>query len=156
MDTNILVDAARDYYRFRFETRFWSWLLDARRQGQITSIQQVRSEIHEVNPEFQQWLTTAAAQSFFLAPEAEWVPRYSEVISYVETTYLPGKPRDDFANGADGWLLAAAIARGDGILTFEKPAPDSQTKPKIPTVALHFGVPCSDPWQVYEDFNARF
>ena len=156
LDTNILVDAARAYYRFSFGTRYWDWLLAANTQGNVGSIQQVRAEIHELNPDFRRWLQTAVNQGFFMAPLPEWMPHYTAVMSYVTNSYQPGKDRDDFANGADGWLIAAAIVSGGAILTFEKPAPASPTKPKIPTVAQHFSVQCVDPWQAYEDLNARF
>lgn len=70
--------------------------------------------------------------------------------------YDDSKERSAFANGADGWLIAAAMQLGATIVTLEKPAPNSTTKPKIPTVANHFQVPCTEPWNAYEELNAKF
>ena len=156
VDTNILIAAARDYYRFSYGTRYWDWLLAAHRQGSLYSIQQVRDEIEEVDASFQAWLDQGETQNFFLETVPEWVPLYQRVIGYVTSSYEDSKERADFANGADGWLIAAALCYQGTVLTFERPAPQSTSKPKVPTVAEAFQVACQTPWQVYEDLGAQF
>ena len=156
LDTNILIAAARDYYRFSYGPGFWSWILDAQQAGRLWSTKQVLGEIHEVNQDFRNWLDFADKQGFFVETQSEWISHYQNAIQHVSTRYKDGKYKSDFVNGADPWLLAAAAHYGGTVLTLEQPAPNSDKKPKIPTVADALGIGWSEPWSVYEELEARF
>lgn len=156
LDTNILITAARDYYRFSFGPGFWSWILKENQEKRLWSIDLVRKEIREENQEFSYWLNFASQQGFFVQTQPEWIGHYQNAIQHVSTRYKDGQYKSDFVNGADPWLLAAAAHYGGTVLTLEQPAPNSTTKPKIPTVADALGIGWSEPWSVYEELQARF
>jgi hypothetical protein len=62
----------------------------------------------------------------------------------------------DFANGADGWLVAYARAKGCVVVTQEVPAPDARRKVPIPNVCQAFDVPFVNTFEMLRALGVQF
>ena len=62
----------------------------------------------------------------------------------------------DFASGADGWLIAYALARGRVLVTHEVVAPEARRKVPIPNVCEQFHVRYVDTFGMLRELAVRF
>lgn len=80
--------------------------------------------------------------------QREIIPKYAEVMQYIqECGFYNEKGLNEWARNeiADPWLIAAAVAKGYKLITFEQSAGSLNAKNKsgrvkIPDVAKHFDV----------------
>jgi len=66
------------------------------------------------------------------------------------------KAKDEFAGGADGWLVAYAISTGYTAVTQEVLAPYVKKKVPIPNVCQHFNVTCIDTFEMMRKLGMRY
>jgi len=62
----------------------------------------------------------------------------------------------DFANGADGWLVAFAKSKGRIVVTHEVLDPNIRRKVPIPNVCNAFGVNYVDTFAMLRELGVRF
>lgn len=60
-----------------------------------------------------------------------------------------------FANGADGWLVAYARAKGHVVVTHEQLSADVRRKVPIPNVCNAFGVRYVDTFEMLRELGVR-
>ena len=138
LDSDVLISAYRVHYAPDFCPGFWDCLSSYLGTGRLLIIDPVRAEID--SPAYLvQWVDLLPPQAF--AP----------IDSAVSTTYsliadwVQGNPQftqsalNDFAEGADGWLVAYAIEHNAIVVTNEVSAPGSRNIVKIPDVCNQFG-----------------
>jgi len=147
LDSCVLIDAHKEYYAPDLCPGFWA-VLDYHCAGAqaVRSIDQVRGELRLGNktdalrlwaeqPSRDSWFEDSSAPDVFAA--------YARVITFVQNSpqYLQGA-KAQFASGADGWLIAHALARGSTIVTHETYDQQIRKKAPIPNICRHFNVRC--------------
>lgn len=169
LDTNILVQAHRQYYPFDLSPAFWDALIREHGKGRIFSISIVKHEICRSHPKqgeddkepdvpdlLEQWVRTAVPDSFFLEPDDAAITKYRTVMQWVvsQTRYSEAE-QARFASGADGWLIAYASVHGMIVVTHEKPEPTG-SKVKIPDVCRQFDVSYANTFEMLRRLKVRF
>ena len=156
LDTNVFINAAQKYYGLDFCPGFWQWLqqnLDC-----LHSIDMVKSELVAKDDDLSAWCNEHLPSEFFCEVDDEVHRCYDEVVKYVLS--LPEVPfnqhkKDDFFRGADPMLVAYAMKHGDTLVTNEKYNPAAHKKIYLPNIANHFGVACTDIFEVMRQLQAK-
>lgn len=144
LDTNVFIDASETYYANDICPSFWRWLSHA---DQIRSIKEVKDELLKGNDGLSRWIKAELSNDFFRPISGNTRKRMSAIADYV-LNQLGGnysmEVRQEFLQGADSWLIAAAMENGDTIVTHEKRNIDHRETKKVylPTVAKAFDIRC--------------
>jgi hypothetical protein len=122
----------------------------------VESIDRVRDELDKED-ELAEWASSNFVRAFSSTDQEDVINAYAEVMTWVQ-----GQPqfydaaKADFARGADGWLVAYAVAKGRVIVTHEVPAPDARSRVPIPNVCEPFQVRFVDTFVMLRELRARF
>lgn len=149
IDANTFMAAARLYYAYDLLPSFWKIFGDKIKEGNVVLLDMVKNEINKGEDELQKWVIER--QDDFQCcnhVDPEIIPKYAAVMQYIQKCGLYNeKGLNSWARNdvADPWLIAAAIAKGYTIITFEQSAgqlnsKNKSGKVKIPDVAGYFGV----------------
>lgn len=156
MDSNALIQAKNQFYRFSFCPGFWDWIAAEHAKEALFSIAKVKEELEERADELSNWAGKVIPSSFFIRPTAEVVTTQAVVSRWVnaQAAYSP-QEKARFLSKADPWLIAEAIQHGHQIITFEELVPPSSSKVKIPNVATNFGIQTFSLYGVIEASGAQ-
>jgi hypothetical protein len=82
--------------------------------------------------------------------------RYAQIAAHVHEKYTE-KPQQvrEFLAGADGWVIAYALATEGVVVTMENER-SYRSKIKLPTVARVFDVPVRDTYKMLDELGADF
>ena len=154
MDTNIFIEAKNSYYAFDICPGFWDWL---RRCVEVKSVSMVKEELLRGNDKLAEWIKDHLSDGFFIKEDSEIQSNYRAIANHVFS--LPNfklAEKQHFLDGADGWLVAAAMSRRDVIITHETNDKNCKRKIHIPVVAEHFNVQCQKIYDVLRALRVRF
>ena len=92
------------------------------------------------------------------------IGKYQDVLAHIQTntTLYNSKALAEWSdnNRADAWIVAASIANGYNLVTFERSNSSLGTSltshPKIPDIAAHFGVKCVNLYEMMRDLGFKF
>ena len=161
IDSNSLIQPARAYYPFDFAPSFWGQLRPKISLDKIAVLDKVYGELLKGTDELVEWAGSLPDSCVLPTKDARIAKAYTDVLDYIQQS----KNYNDAAlrrwsqfDIADPWLIAAAMAYGYKILTFEQSAgiiTDPSRNPKIPDIARHFQVPCVSLFDMMrrEDFH---
>lgn len=125
--------------------------------GRIRSIDRVRQELERGKDALASWAGTHFSDAFVSSDETEVVQSFAEIMSWVQgQSQYSDAAKTDFANVADGWLVAYARAKRCVIVTHEEPAPDARRKVPIPNVCRAFNVRFVDTFDMLRNLGVRF
>lgn len=157
LDANVFIEAARRYYAFDLHTPFWDILEQHAQNGVVESIDRVRDELEKEEDELARWTQNNFGRAFCSTDQEDIIGAYGAVMTWVQgqPQYIDAA-RADFAGGADGWLVAYAIARGRVIVTQEVVAPEARRKVPIPNVCDHFRVRYVDTFRMLRELSVHF
>lgn len=131
LDTNVFIQAHRQWYRFSFASGFWQVLLSQHKAGTITSIDRVRKEIKKGDTLYE-WVDKSAPRSLF--PTSKQVAvgnKYKEIIS---------------------WVMAYAYAYGMTVVSHEVSS-QAKSRVKMPDVCKKFGIGYRDTFYMLDDLK---
>jgi hypothetical protein len=140
VDSDTLIRAKNDFYRFETAPGFWDCLESAHKRGLIFSVSAVRHELtgedHLAN-----WAKKMGTK-FFLNPDSFVQSSLTKIAEWVGNhgTYSDAA-KQDFLKKADFVLAGHAHAYSYTVVTFEKHA-ESKHVIKIPSVCKQFAVKC--------------
>ncbi|MEW6357078.1 MAG: DUF4411 family protein [Planctomycetota bacterium] len=156
LDADVFIRAARDYYAFDLSTQFWEILLEHAGDGRVCSIDRVKKELDRGKDELAEWANNQFSDAFASTDRDEVVESYREIMQwvYAQTQFMDAA-KADFADGADGWLVAYAIVDRRIVVTQEVLAPDVRRKVPIPNVCQAFGVRSVDVFAMLRMLRAR-
>ena len=136
---------------------FWAALDAENRAGRVFSVEEVYRELErhiensrENNPgmrPLREWIQQRRA-TLFIQPGAAESAAMGRVSDFATATYSPAHCRR-FLNGADPWLIAAAMVSGGSVVTNERPNQLPNPNPvtglidsaiKIPNICNRFNV----------------
>ena len=157
LDANVFMEAARRYYAFDIAPGFWESLVHHAANGQLHSIDRVKHEIERGRDELATWATSQFSEAFASTDEEDIIESYSEVMSWVQAQrQFSDAAKADFADGADGWLVAYARSQGDVVVTHEVLDPATRRKVPIPNVCQASGVSYVDTFEMLRQLGVRF
>lgn len=160
IDANVIINAARHYYRPSLTRIFWDSLGNCIKQGSVCVLKIVADEIAEAPKSYEaEWIASYA--DYFLAQKtAEVTEEVKRIYDFLNS--------DQFKRGtaakwkleadADPWLGAIGLARGWTVVTEETDPGDPEKggrigRPKIPFVCRHLGVRCINTFQMLEELG---
>ncbi len=156
LDTNVFIEAYKRYYAFDICPGFWHCLLHHNQNCLLISIDQVKNEIEVGKDKLWQWVASAPA-SMFVSSEAKSVQNgYIKIMNWVAHRYSNTNAIVDFAQGADGWLVAYAMVHGAVVVTDEQPRPNARKRVLIPAVCNQFRVPFMGTFEMLRRLGVQF
>jgi hypothetical protein len=157
LDANVFIEASLRYYAFDIAPPFWENLIRYANDGLVQSIDMIKLEIDKGKGPLANWLNNEFDFAFMSTDDNDVISAYSDIMNWVDNQhrFIPAA-KAEFANNADGWLIAFAKAKGCIVVTHEQPAPDSQKKVKIPDVCDAFNVVWTDTFKMLRALGFRF
>jgi hypothetical protein len=141
LDANVFIQAKDQYYSFELCPGFWSSLIDQHSKNRIFSIDKIRDEI-KGDPSLGKWILEDAPPEFFKkTKDIAVVKALGELNIWVNSSpQFTAAAKAEFADSADGWLVAYAKVNGHVVVTHEVYQPEARNRVKIPNVCRQFGV----------------
>lgn len=156
LDANVFIQAYRNYYPFDIALGFWEALVHHAQNGRIVSIDRVKAEIDRGNDQLKEWANEVFSPYFASTSSPECIDAYRQVIAWVESEeQFRRSAKDEFASGADGWVIAYAMAQGYVVVSTEKLNLEVQRRVPIPNVCHQFNVRCIDTFQMLRELKVR-
>ena len=120
VDTNVLITAKNSFYATDIVPSFWSRMEDSISEGKCIILDAVDEEIHNGNDELAAWLDKKNFREHILRAkeDSEVLEKYRTISNEVmgDAVFAQGE-KDRFLDGADPWLIAAAMKWGHTIVT---------------------------------------
>jgi hypothetical protein len=157
LDSNVFIEAAHRYYAFDLAPRFWESLVEHAVNGRIQSIDRIKLELERGKDALATWAKKHFGHAFASTDEADVVESYRDIMNWVNgERQFSDAAKADFANGADGWLIAHARAKRCVVVTHEVGAPDARRRVPIPNVCQTFDVPFIDTFEMLRRLGVRW
>lgn len=157
LDANVFIEASRRYYAFDLAPPFWESLVHHASNGRVRSVDRIKKELERGKDELAKWAKSHFSHAFVLTDETDVIQSYGEIMTWVQAqSQFLDAAKADFANGADGWLVAYAKIHACVIVTHEVPAADARRKVPIPNVCRAFDVPFIDTFEMLRKLGVRF
>jgi hypothetical protein len=156
VDSDVLIQAHRQYYAFDICPGFWDALIYHHTQGKLFCIDKIHDEITGADA-LAQWVKNVVPKSFFHKTDVlQTVQKYKEIMTWVQSHHFTEGAKDEFAKVADGWVVAYACANSFSVVTQEKLELERRNKVKIPNVCEQFGVPYCNSFTMLRNFADSF
>lgn len=157
LDANVFIEAARKYYAFDLAPKFWESLVQHAIEKDIISIDYVKKELLRGKDDLAKWAKEDFSEGFVSTDENDVILSYKDVITWVQNqTQYTNAAKSDFAEGADGWLVAYARIKNHVIVTHEQFNPMIRRKVPIPNVCQAFEMQPIDTFEMLRRLGVRF
>ena len=156
LDADVFIEAASTYYAFDIAPKFWEILINLADDNQITSIDFVQTELLRGNDELATWIEEEFDSAFASTDDTDVSVHYAEIMNWVndEDQYFD-YAKADFARGADGWIIAYAMAKNLDVVTLERLNPVIKRKVPIPNVCQNFGISFMDTFSMLRNLGVQ-
>ena len=156
LDANVFMTAHHDYYAPDLCPGFWKCLEHYSREGRLSSIDRVRSEV--LSPDkLVKWVKQAPSNLFRSSAQRKVVDAFSEMQTWVQgNDQFLSPAKDDFARVADGWLAAYAKVHGAIVVAQEVFDPNVRRRVPLPNVCKKFDVAYRNTFEMLRDLGVRF
>jgi predicted nucleic acid-binding protein len=156
LDANVFIEAARNYYPFDLVPAFWAVLETHSETERIKSIDRVLDELKKGRDELAEWAASEFADAFASTNEESTVKEFADVMNWAQAqAQFTDAAKAEFAQAADGWLVAYASAHGHTVVTHEVYSAEIQKKVKIPNVCQALGVPYVNTFDMLRGLGVR-
>jgi hypothetical protein len=157
LDANVFIEAARRYYAFDLAPGFWKSLEEYATNGRVKSIDRIKKELDRGKDELTNWVNSHFSHAFVSTDEVMVIEAYKEIMNWVNTqSQFFDEAKAEFADGADGWLVAYAKVKSYVVVTHEVPASDVRRKVPIPNVCQEFKVCFVDTFKMLRDLGVQW
>jgi hypothetical protein len=157
LDANVFIQAHRRYYAFDLAPRFWTGLAEHAATGQVESIDRVKSELEQGKDELAVWACGAFVRAFASTDEESVTRAFGSIMNWVsQQRQFSDAAKAEFAQGADGWLVAYAQAKGRVVVTHEVLDLNVRKKVPIPNICQAFAVPWVDTFAMMRELGLRW
>jgi len=154
LDTNVLIDANRDYYPLHRVAEFWEWLVFMGNKGLVKMPIEFYEEVSEGTDELAKFMRKAEVKSALLFIEEVDSSLVSKV---VDDGYANNLTDDETEKlGRDPFLIAYCLKDKENrcIVTTENSKPRQQRANRhIPDVCSFFDVQCLNTFQFISELN---
>lgn len=157
LDSNVFITAKNSYYAFDLVPQFWDELVRIADLGIAKSVDAVREKLVRGKDSLARWAKEHAAVLFDSTDDEHVVTCYEQVIQWVtDNAQFKASAKTKFAEGADGWVVAYAMAHHATIVSLETMVdPMVKSRVKIPNVASQFGVRCIDTYGMLREMDIQ-
>lgn len=158
LDSNPFIEAKNRHYGFDIVPGFWSSLIAQHELKRVESIDRVRDELIEQDDEIKEWIDRDAPETFFKKSEDQNVIHtFQEIVRlvYAESQYTSAA-KAEFADVADGWVIAYAHANDMIIVTHEEYAPEAKRKVPMPNICVELNVEYINTFEMLRRLEERF
>ena len=157
IDASVFIQAARGYYAFDLAPGFWQSLIDHAGNKRVCSIDHVKHELERGKDDLATWAKTDFAHAFLSTDEQDVVDSYRDAMAWVQSqAQFFAAAKAEFANVADGWLVAFAKAKNCIVVTHEVPEPNRRNKIKIPHVCQALDVRYVNTFEMLRDLGVQW
>lgn len=160
VDSNVFITAKNLYYAFDICPGFWKSVIVHHQQGQVHSVDRVRSELlaGRETEDLVKWVKNDLPGGFFLDTNGgEVSAAYGDIMLWVQRkAQFFDNAKAQFATGADGWLVAYAKVHSAIVVTTEQPSPEAKSRVPLPNVCDEFGVTYTNPFSMLRELNVQF
>ena len=157
LDTNVFIQAYRQYYPRDICPGFWRALVLQHEDKRVFSIDRVKKEIAEGRDQLTQWANESAPGTFFkkTADQAVigWFQKFVTWVSGEDQYTAAAKA--EFANVADGWVVAYAKQNDYCVVTQEVYNPEIKKKVPVPNLCLQFEVQCVNTFDLLRQLRVK-
>lgn len=154
LDSNVLIDADRDYYPIDRVPEFWEWLLHLAAQDRLKVPVEAFEEIKDGKGRLVEWIKEHKA---VVLEETEL--EAGPVSRVVESGYAPDLTEDELEKlKADPFIVAYGVALPGQVtvVTMERSKPNRQRANRhIPDVCADLQVPCIDTYELLRRLDFR-
>jgi hypothetical protein len=154
LDSNVLIDADRDYYDIKRVPEFWSWLVHQGQTGNAKLPIEMFEEITDGKGQLVTWIKQKEVKKALVLDETSVVATVNKV---TQEGYAKDLTDIEIVTvGRDPFLVAHAMKdpANRRVVTSEPSAPSRQRQNRrIPDVCKQFGVSSCTPFQFYKDLN---
>ncbi len=156
LDANVFIAAARGYYAFDILPSFWQSLVDLAHEGSLCSIDRVSKELGRQADALAEWAAGPFSGGFASTDDSSVIARYSQLQEWVANNpqFKPAA-KSEFADSADAWLVAYALAMESTVVSQEVARPAATSRIKIPDVCATFAVPCCTTFTMLRELHFR-
>jgi hypothetical protein len=158
LDANIFIQAQQTYYGLDMCPGFWSALVREHGAKRGFSIDKVKAELVVIEDALSDWVKNKAPPTLFKGTADRHVADLlRDLLTWVEgqPQFTPAA-KAEFADAADGWVIAYAKVNGLVVVTHEELAPGAKKKVPIPNVCVQFGVEYCNTFTMLRDLKAQF
>jgi len=160
LDANVFVQAHRRHYAFEICPGFWDCLIYQHEAGRVISIDRIRVEISGGDKDaLEEWAKNTAPKTLFASTAVPAVTaNYASMVAWVQAQpQFKREAKEEFAQVADGWLVAFARANDRHVIvTHEEFNADAKKRVPLPNVCKQFGVEHIDTFVMLKELKARF
>jgi len=158
IDSNTFMTAARNFYSFDFGEKFWDFLIQEARNGNLASIDKVLKEINKGGDKLAKWANEKFLNFFLNTEDDQVIQKYAELMQWAEkqSNHYTRNAIDEFMkeDNADPWLIAYSLAKKNiTLVTFEKENKGRKNKIPIPNVCLYFKIEYCDLYQMLKELK---
>ena len=153
LDTDVLIQAKNKPYKFDRVPQFWSFVDEKLQTGEVRASSMNYKEWTDGTDDLSEWCKRRKANGLAVKPSKDVQDCYQKVCDHVVSKYKPHQAAE-FLKGADGWVIAHAMAEG-GIVVTEEVRRTTKTSVKVPIVCKALGVRCVDTYQMLDDLDFR-
>mgnify|MGYP001547325637 CR=1 FL=1 len=118
IDSNILIQAARDAYQFDFAPGFWDFLEENIANENFCMPKQVEIELSRIDDQVYEWVR-AQPDGFIVEPSEEVQAAYGDIADHVVNGPYKEESIKGFVRKADAWLIAHAQVSGGRVVCRE-------------------------------------
>ena len=152
LDSNVLIDADRDYYPLKRVPEFWDWLIHQSEHGVILTPTEMYNEVVVGKGVLVEWLK-GNQDTLVLKDEADPVL----VRDVVSQGYAPDLTEDEIEKiGNDPFIVAYALACEPHatVVSTEVSRPSARRgNRRLPDVSEQFGVKCINTFKLVQELN---
>jgi hypothetical protein len=156
LDTNVLIDANRDYYALDRVPEFWDWLVHFGTEGQVKIPIEILEEIAKGRDELAVWARQAPVRTALLLGEHV---EPNVVARVTDEGYASDLTDDEVVKiGRDPFLVAYALvsSRDRCVVTTEGSRPRAQRANRhLPDVCAQFGVRSINTFELIRTLDFR-
>lgn len=157
LDANVFIEAKNRYYSFDLVPVFWTWLEDQAEAGDIASTDMIYDELKDGGDDLAQWVKDRRDLIFHVPSSSQAVAKaVARLGTWAQSENYKPHVLADFMDGADPFLVGAALETGSILVTQETPAGASRKQVKIPDACRHLGVECENTFTMMRALGAQF
>jgi hypothetical protein len=157
LDANVFIEAKNSYYGFDLVPAFWTWLEESADAGEIASTDLIYDELKDGGDELADWVKERRDLVFHVpSSSAEVASAVARLGSWAQAEEYRPHVLAEFMDGADPFLVGAALEAGAIVVTQETPAGSKRKKVKIPDACRHLDVAYENTFEMMRSLGARF
>ena len=155
IDTNVLLEAANNYYAFDRVPAFWEWLERQFIDGVVRTLTMVKDEV-DFPPDVVSWVAERERDGHLIDESDPLIQtEYGRMAGWLVSQPLGAEHIANFMSKADLWIIAAAKVRGSTVVTQEVAAGRGSRKVRIPDVCAQFRVKCINTFAFMAELDAH-